>query len=273
MDRLEYTIAMKRRGLKEQWAQLAFEKKLGIVIVPLLLAVISGLVFPVLLDRVTRKDDTKSVIVSPETPAALEVADVVVSPGIDPYSESASEFPAIDITLRNITPFVSVITRATFEVLDFTALPPCGGGDGLVPSSNYDVTLPAPPKRGDITEAKVSQRLPSNDVDRFTLRVGATRELLRGSYYIYQLAVNLYHDNAVEPLRVGKIIISVPGLPHEISLSDRPEIIQAGSPSCFEKNLREYTRLLALDGTRATALNASLPTLPQKARSAASKPR
>jgi hypothetical protein len=64
------------RKLRQQWSELSLEKKLGIVVVPVSLAIISGVLVP-LLNRQTEKIGGKPTVVQParnpkRTPHAWE---------------------------------------------------------------------------------------------------------------------------------------------------------------------------------------------------------
>ena len=133
----------------------------------------------------------------------------------------------------------------------------CEGGAGLDPSVEYDVILPAEPERGETVEVDVSQQVPANSADRFTVRLTTPEENLGDGTRLYQLDVELLHDAAARPLEAGTVLVAVPFDPDSRLLSlgsGQPDDYPADLRACYETNEATFLDVLELEGERSPEL-------------------
>ncbi len=80
-------------------------------------------------------------------------------------------------------------------------------------STRYDVTLPD--RAGAAVEVPIDQQLGPDEADRFAFRLtaagGETRHV--GQDLFFELDVSVRHDNDPKPLRVGRVLVALPGTP------------------------------------------------------------
>ena len=104
----------------------------------------------------------------------LELVDLAVADG-EPIKPAYEKFnpPFVDITVRNTGSVVSVVKRVAFRVRNFGFVSSCFEGAPLFPSTQYDASLPPNPRLGQPVDTikKVSQVVPPNQVDRFTIKL------------------------------------------------------------------------------------------------------
>jgi hypothetical protein len=138
----------------------------------------------------------------------------------------------------------------------------CEGGAGLPPSVEYDVVLPPSPDVGEIVEADVSQQVPANSADRFTLRLSTPEENWGDGTRMYQLDVGLVHDAAARPLEAGTVLVAVPFDPDSRLLSLGSDLPDDAYPAdllaCYETNEASFLEFLELEGERSPELTEEL---------------
>jgi hypothetical protein len=245
--------------MRRQWSELAFEKKLSIVVVPLVVALL-GIAVPVL--QLFGDDDGDDGGRAPAGPApSLEIVDLAVTDG-DPRAEPRVT-QAIDLTLRNRGDLVAIVTGVSLRVRETAFLEICQGGGGLEVSETYDVLLPPDAEPGQVIESKVSQELAPGAADRFVLRLDVPDPDRQLGQYLYQLDVLVSHDAARTPLRAGTVLVSAPFLPTEFAfytpnrdLYSAPEA--ARERRCSQRNESTFRDFLALDGERQPGLSEQL---------------
>jgi hypothetical protein len=134
----------------------------------------------------------------------------------------------------------------------------CEGGEGLPPSVEYDVILPASPDVGDVVEADVSQQVPGNSADRFILRLRTPGENSGDGTRLYQLDVELVHDAVARPLEAGTVLVAVPFDPDSRLLSPGSEVAPEPLVACYEANVARFLDFLELEGERSPELTEQL---------------
>lgn len=252
---------MSLEGLRKQWSEISLEKKLAMFVAPVFVAVTSAILVSVMTgafgsDGGTQSPDGDSTATIEA--GGLEVVDLEVTSGEVADDPAAPvDAPAIDMTVRNTGEDVSVITGANLRIRDMAWIENCEGGAGLEPSVEYDVILPANPDVGEIVETDVSQQVPANSADRFTLRLYTPQENLGDGTRLYQLDVELLHDAAAGPLEAGTVLVAVPFDPDSRLLSlgsesDDPSL--ADVQACYEANEANFLDFLELEGARSPEL-------------------
>jgi hypothetical protein len=244
---------VKRKNLRDQWREISLEKKLAMFVAPVVVAILSGILVPVLTGAFSGGDG------APKRSAKLEVVDLAVGGGTFQrlLSGPPSKLQFVDVTVRNTGDLVSVIKRASFRIQAFGFLRICGAGGGLEPSENYNVTLPPRPKIGDEVAAKVSQQIAPNAVDRFTFRLNVPFRAMQLGTYLYQLDVKLFRDTEPRPLDAGKVLVSIPYTPNRVGYFPPPDG-RSGFPECERPNLATFKRVVALEGVRSPNLSEGL---------------
>jgi hypothetical protein len=255
------------RKFRQQWGELSFEKKLGIVVVPVLLAIISGVVVPIL-NRGTEKLNSNSPrSSSPES--KLEIVDLAVSGGVIPRClGDPVNLQKVDLTVRNIGDIPALVKRLVFRVRNFGFIEIPQKGSGLDPSTNYDVLLPPHPRIGQTLTYKVSQQVPARSLDRFTVRLDVPTSVRLDGYSIYQLDVMLLHDTGTKPTDAGKVLVAaryVPG--KEMFLAGvapryRSSFEESGPGQTMKENERVFRRMFKLAGERSPELKLDLVDVP-----------
>jgi hypothetical protein len=196
--------------------------------------------------------------------AGLKVVDLVVLNGTD-WERS----PEIQVTLHNTGSQRSIIKRALFRIQSIAAIPVCLTEGELMISNKYDVTLPQSlPKDAAPVEKPVSQQLGPDQADRFAFSLSVSQTVGHTTVYIYQLQIDFLHDTESTPLRVGNVVVAVPGAPgrHGLEFWRKGEAAkfdaaysylgadQATVRSCLDSNTSKLRRILALDGARSDEL-------------------
>jgi hypothetical protein len=253
------------QGLRKQWSEISLEKKLAMFVAPLFVAVASGILVPVMLGAFGSDDDSEPLVPEPTSTIeadGLEVVDIEVSSGeVAENPRDPVDTPLIDVTVRNTGQDISVITGANLRILDVAWIENCEGGAGLPPSAEYDVVLPASPDVGEIAEADLSQQIPANSADRFTLRLNTPEENWGDGTRLYRLDVELLHDAVARPLEAGTVLVSVPYDPDSRLLTVGALPDDAYPPdllACYETNEANFRQFLELEGERSPALNDQL---------------
>jgi hypothetical protein len=253
------------QGLRKQWSEISLEKKLAMFVAPVFVAVATAILVPVMTGAFG-SDGGSEPQVPPSTSTldagGLEVVDLEVSSGeVADDPGDPVDAPVIDLTVRNTGQDISVITGANLRIRDVAWIENCEGGAGLDPSVEYDVILPASPELGEIVEADVSQQIPANSADRFTLRLSTPEENSGDGTRLYQLEVELLHDAAARPLGAGTVLVAVPFDPDSRLLSlgsesDDPSLAELRA--CYETNEASFLDFLELEGERSPELTEQL---------------
>jgi hypothetical protein len=180
----------------------------------------------------------------------------------------------IDITLVNTGSGVAVINDARLVVERFVTLPICAAQGYLETSHSYDGTMPADPKPGEVVNVPLSQKIASNDADRFDLLLGLPHNKLSYDVYLYRVQLYLTYNND-KPLDVGDLLINLPELPAageyywNSYYSANPQTITGSvyAPDipeyekCVINNTHSLYSMLSLPSLQPTALAAIMPTL------------
>jgi hypothetical protein len=247
------------KGLRGKWRELSFEKQLSILLAPLLVALVSGLIIPRVNELFTK-----------EAKPSLEVVDLVVHNRVAKYRflesqgdvQTKDSVPIIEVILHNTGNRRSVVTRAAFTIQNLVNIEPCTTPtSGLNISSSYDIELPTRSRIGQTIEVPISQQLGADEADRFIFRLGSPIHYYfpddsRGAF-VYRLAVSLSHDNEKDPLNVGTVVISVPGLPGALwtkALASSNSILDPPIKSCLQSNTAAVRTVLAQSGERSSEL-------------------
>jgi hypothetical protein len=245
------------RNVLRQWRELSFEKKLGLVIVPLLVAAI-GVTVPILTSGHGSSEPTGALV--PAAKENLQIEDLTVSGGDPNVPINKPLKPTtVEVTVRNAGNLVSVIKRIAFSVRAFDVVRGCQVGGGLEPSKNYDVVLPAHPQIGQVLTYVVKQAVPAKSADDFTVRLDLQEPARQDRDAIYQLDVLLFHDQAQKPLRAGTVLVSVPFVPRgefwsQLTAAGRKEAKTPDNVAwkqCLMRNEETYKRMLQLAGERS----------------------
>jgi hypothetical protein len=259
--------------LRRSWATLPFERKLSVVIVPIVVALI-GVGAPLLTGGGGQGESRPS---GPD----LEVLGMSVSGGAPRGVEGANQL--VDITIRNSGGIVAVVTGVGFRVRQAVRLEECGGRHGarkaapekeieeeaepLRPSWRYKVVLPPGPETGQVVEDRnVSQQIPAGKPDRFTIGFDLPVSSREVGDHLYELDVLLYHDGEAEPTELGTILVSAPYLPsREFFWSGQrsPRSAAWGGPDsaarrCLDRNEAVLAGLLESDAERSPGLSVAL---------------
>jgi hypothetical protein len=253
--------------LRHQWSEISLEKKLAMFVAPVFVAVMSGIIVSFATGAFRTSNDSQppapGSASTVEAAGGLEVVDVGVTSGVpanDPGDPAVP--PVIDVTVRNTGREVSVITGASLRVRELAWIGVCEGGAGLDPSVEYDVILPASADAGEVVEADVSQQVPANTADRFTLRLYTPEENRGDGTRLYQLDVELEHDATARPLEAGTVVVAVPFDPDSNLLSVASELPEEEQPAdlraCYDANKARFLDFLELEGERSPELTAEL---------------
>jgi hypothetical protein len=244
------------RSVLREWRELSFEKKLGLVVVPLLGTVI-GVTVPILASGHGSSKPSEATAPTEN----LQVVDLAVSGG-EPHGPIGPPLkpPTIDLTVRNVGQVVSIVKRIGFRVRATGFVKICQAGGGLEPSKNYNILLPPHARSGELLMYKVSQQIAPNAADRFTIRFDIPEPDRQLGYYMYQLDVLLFHDQAKRPVPAGTVVISAPFLPtgdvfwSGVPANQRASYEIPGSAevkACLVANEATYKRMLSIDGERS----------------------
>lgn len=253
--------------LRRQWREISLEKKLGMFVAPIFVAVAAGILVPLTTGAFSGggADDVAASQGPPPREERLQVVSLSVGGGDAPeFVDGPPGVPQfIDLTLRNTGNTVSVITGARLHVEDFALLKICEAGGGLDPTAKYDVTLPPNPTRGDAVDAKVSQQIPPNKADRFTISMNVPFRNIHDGMRLYHFSVELFHDGEQQPVNAGKAVVSVPYVPDPryfpASFEDFDQTLEPGPVrDCYEANEAALRRFLELDSVRAPDLTEAL---------------
>lgn len=243
-------------GLRSSWRELAFEKQLSIVVMPLLLAAI-GIGVPLLL---AGGDGDGGSTTTAAAAARLEVVDLSVRGGRGAPEPRDELLEQIDLTVRNAGDLVAVVTGAQLRVRAFGEVRICQGGSALDPSASYDVLMPGEPRIGQLIDARVSQQIAAGEADRFTLSLDVSPRDRQLGLFLYQLDVLLRTGAGSAPLDAGTVLVSVPRPPTAADFptaADADALAQPGNEevrACYERNERTLARMVALDGARGADL-------------------
>jgi hypothetical protein len=250
-------------NLRRNWAELSFEKKLSIVVVPLLLAVISaGL--PILLSGGGDDGAMQGGETTDGPRSNLEVIDLAVTSGAPRGKPEAIQ--KLDITVRNAGELVSVVKRLGLRIRASGLLRICQAGGGLEASEAYKVELPPRPAPGELVQTKLSQQIPPGEADRFTIGLDVPDPARQLGDRLYRLDVLIYHDTGGRPVPAGTALVAAPYLPNDDyfwSGQINPKSDRWGEPGkglwkCFDDNEATLKRMLALGGERSPELSLGL---------------
>lgn len=243
------------RGLRAKWAEVSFEKKLGMFVAPVFVAVTSALV----LTLITGSDDddgggrastdvTTATTTIPNgfSGRGVRIAGLAVA--------DAGDSTRIDVTLRNGDAATAFVRRARFRVAEFRTVSACLPQAYLLPSHTYDLILPADDAKGKVVDVDLSQTIGAGELDRIRFRVGLDkRNLTNTTSYLYRLDVSLEHDGEAKPVRAGAVAVTKP-FPDKswFFAEDQPADVQR----CAERNRTDLAAVLAGAGSMSPELRA-----------------
>jgi hypothetical protein len=242
----EETPTTSGKGLRRQWADLSLDKKLSIVVVPVVLTLV-GLFVPRFLDD--------------GAPPRKEELAVIGKPVVlNDKKRSFGNAAELQVLVRNTGTVPALIHSAEFRISRFESAEVCVVPQGeLDVSGTYDVVLPAgADAAGKVVVANLAQRVPAGEPDRFSVNIRvADDDPVYGVSRMYVLDVLLRHDDAKQPLNVGQIIVALP-FPDGVhfAVSEVAFIHRfLPDPECPTRNLTRLQTLLSLPATRAADLD------------------
>jgi hypothetical protein len=192
-------VSSDRSSLREKWASISFEKKVGMFVAPVFISVVTGILIPMVLGGGSPSSGTK-----PSSKTALEVVDLEAD-------NTPEEVPRIEVTVRNSGNLISIVTRLDVRIRRHRVMEACFHTTGrLSISGTYDLTLPLEDGEGKLVPVKVSQQVSPNTADRFAFTITTSPMVRSGVFHLYQLDVALYHDAEVEPIEAGSLVIAMP---------------------------------------------------------------
>jgi hypothetical protein len=225
------------RALGAQWTNISLEKKLGMFVAPIFVAVITAVLVPRLTGGNNSTAGGNNSTAGPSS-EHLEVSDLSVL--------NSSDGPSIDISVRNTGGLVAVATRAQFRILRFAVLGACLPEAYLLPTHAYDLVLPTLDAQGKTRDVVLHQEIEPNHVDRFTFRVGVDDKQLTSTVsYLYRLEIALLHDQKPTPVRVGKVWLAMP-FPQEHWFSVRDDLdasYRKEVESCVRRNRTDLSAI------------------------------
>jgi hypothetical protein len=180
---------------------------LAVVIVPVLLAVLSGLFLPEIRDWLSG---------SPKPDPT--VSDVVVG------TVGRSGQPRVEFALHNNGDRTSVLQRVSFTVRAVAVLKSCFTGGDLSVAKSYGVNLPIRARTGQVIETRPLRRqLRSDEAERLAFNFGLSGAH-PGENAAYALAADLRHDDVDDPTPLGDIAILVGNDAQVFERSHREEV-------------------------------------------------
>ncbi|HWA53436.1 MAG TPA: hypothetical protein VG816_04615 [Solirubrobacterales bacterium] len=161
----------------------------------------------------------------------------------------------VEIRLQNTGERRTYITGAVVTVRRVIPVPPCGVGAGIRLSAAYDILIPRDVRPSDTVEVPINQTIPADGVDRFVFRIGRRKAEMDLTDFIYQLDLAVRHDNAVDPIDVGRVVVSLPGAP-------RADFFRTEDPSgCQLPVFDAVGEAAELDGARSPQLQSVFAAL------------
>jgi len=191
-----------------------------------------------------------------ENPVRRYAGDVVKSgpnKGLTAFHQTDGSKPRVEIRLHNVGNQRAVLTSARFTVRRFAIVSPCGQGAALFVSRKYDVTLPE--GAGRTVEVPIDQQLGPDQADRFVFRLtaqGYKRHI--ADALVYEIDVSVMHDNSPKPLRVGRVVIAIPGALEP----DRLSGFNANGDQCPKRPPDEQRMAATFTGVRSPELDSYL---------------
>lgn len=243
---------------RDRWRLMSFESKLGILVAPLLLALITGIAIPRLNDAT-----------APGSSSELEVVDVALRDGRrQSYTRGGRTYregkPSMTLTLANRGTSSAVITRVNFRVLASQALPACYTAGYVEVSRRYDVLLPAHATREQVIARPVSQDVPAGGSDRFRLTFDVPNKYMsalgESGFNVYVLEITLSYDGN-RSLAAGRVLVAVPETPEGGFFDTRGDKqvaswFGAGAVRCRRTQRRRFRTILHQHAQRAEGLQA-----------------
>lgn len=227
-----------------EWKELSFEKKLALVGAPLLVAVVVGLVISPL-----------STLLADRTTTRLEVVDLAVLDSPAGGEDRQYVPPQVEVLVRNTGDLVSVVSRATFEVMDYGILEICQAGGVLDLSAAYAVVLPTGDEAvGERVPVDVRQEIRVGEADRFGFELTVPEERINDyAVHLYRLGVRLERDGG-RGLEAGMAVVSVPRAVDRWYFDEDAAAYGEDVAACYARNAATYERFARLDGTRSASM-------------------
>jgi hypothetical protein len=232
-----------RKGLMAQWREMALEKKLSIVFIPVFLTAVGILVPNVLLSGDGKRKE------------ALETVGPLVVRNASTKAYDYGQGAAVEVRLRNTGESSSFVHTAELRVKRFTPAEVCVPPQGEVAlSASYNVVLPAERAQGAAQKVTLEQEVEAGSVDRFAFAVRAEQGSRRAqeagasdtpSFYL--LDVYLYHDTSSNPLHAGEALVALPFPRQEqfVPLDWARFGIPVFDPECLSRNTARLKSVLS----------------------------
>lgn len=225
---------MKR--LMEAWLSLSFEKRLTIVVMPIILTVV-GSMLSIVLPRLLGDSTSKAA-----NQERLELVDL--------RPADAGESPGIEILIRNVGNQVSLVNAALLDVTQTWRFTSCAQSiDPLYrPAQKYKyfVDLSKHPERP--IRVPLAQVVKAQEVDRFFIglvpKVGAYND----APALYRFRMKLVHDNA-RTFEAGEFALALPLPDADVFSRVHGLPPSAGERACLAGEKERFLDALADEGT------------------------
>ena len=243
------------------WRKMAPEKKLAVIVVPVLVGLITGVLTTQInlgIGALTASDPSAKI-------AARET--VVLNPAA--RTRGADLVPRAEIVLYNEGDRTAVLNQAEFTVIEHLHLPTCATQGDLGVVKGYDVTLPRAVKTGAVFKSPpLRRKLAPDEPERLEFRFGlpALRRWWEDDddNWFYRLDAAVVHDNARQPAELGTVVVALPAGPTEDQiwteeadkkLSQLPDsFLAAEGEACMKANAAKLSAFLAGPGQRSGQL-------------------
>jgi hypothetical protein len=256
------------RSLWTAWRALPLEKQLGILVVPVLVAFLSTVAFPMVRDALEG------------SPAArIETRDLVLQ---NPdYPRGKQPAAQLEVVLHNVGERTAVLNRAVAEIEAYVHLDTCYLQGDLSIAKTFGIVLPRRPHEGQrVTSEPLRRQLAPDEAERLAFRFklepqyytvdGERREAPMGGHedkWVYRLRMRFKHDDGRTSEPTESMIVSLPTGPTSAQLWTREDVGNPGgllppaSVRCMRENSRALKRFLAAPAQRTAELKALRGTL------------
>jgi hypothetical protein len=196
---------------------------------------------------------------------------VVVDTTIDNVTAQFRSHGRLEVMLHNTGGRLVVIDAMRFEIKHVYVLPQCASQGSLEVTHVYGVPLPRNAKPGQVIRAPLHQQVGPDEADRFAVSLSTERSRARTEVYLFDLRVSLLNDGPQSPLPIGRVLVSLPGMPNEGQYywvrdtaaflrqwaSTDPSALDLWrmSMSCWRSNTKILRRALRGSGARSIALS------------------
>lgn len=145
---------------------------------------------------------TTSAVNSP-APSGLVVSSLEV---LAAGPERAAE---VDVSLRNPGTTRVGLTEVEVTIVDSAVVQVCLFASATDVSGSYDLELPDHPAPGTVLRKTLHQEIGPDELDRFTLRLGAPQLEAKHPLdsYLYRVRVAIAHDGGTQPVELGEFVV------------------------------------------------------------------